>query len=904
MKSKSIWAQLLVFVTILSILLAACTPKATETATPEPVVEEPVTEPVVEEPVTEPVEIVDEWADVDPSGQTVKFWHQHTRERETALLEIVDEFNKTNEYGITVVAEYQGGYGDIFNKMLTFMNTSDVPNLVVAYQNQAATYQLAEALVDMNPMVNSAKWGLSEEDQADFFPGFWEQDVFPTFSGARLGFPPNRSMEVLYYNLDWLKEMGYDGPPTTPEQFKEMACKAAEQPFSKATSEGSMGYQLSLDASRFASWTFAFGGDIFDYTKEQYSLNNEATNAFLTFMQDLFNSGCATIVTESYGDQTDFGAGKLLFTVGSSSGLPFYKTVVDEGAKFAWSVGAIPHTTAEPVMNIYGASVSIPKSTPEQELAAFLFVKYYTNTDVQAKWAKVSQYFPVRASVAEGLADVFAADPAWKTAFDMLKYGHYEPPVPGYDFVRDMMESAMDSIVNGSDVASTLAQLEQDGNASLAEQMAMVPESPDPLVREKVDPTGQSIKFWHNHTKERETALLEIIDEFNKTNEYGITVTAEYQGSYNDIFNKMLGFLNTADVPDLVVAYQNQAATYQVGEGLVDINTYVNSYKWGLTDADKKDFFKGFYNQDIFPNFGNARLGFPPNRSMEVLYYNMDWLKELGYDAPPTTPEQFKEMACKAVEQPFSKATSEGSMGYQLSIDASRFASWTFAFGGDVFDYKAGAYTYNSDASVAAMTFLQDLFKSGCAAIVTENYGDQTDFGAGKLLFSVGSSSGLPFYKSAAEAGAMFEWSVAPIPYTTEAPAMNVYGASVSMPKTTPERQLATWLFLKYYTSPEVQAKWAMVSNYFPVRASVAEELTDYFAANPTYKTAFDLLQYSKFEPPTPGYDFVRNEVNTTMAGLMADPYPDVATSLTALNDLANSILAEWMTTLPTPAAP
>ena len=67
----------------------------------------------------------------------------------------------------------------------------------------------------------------------------------------------------------------------------------------------------------------------------------------------------------------------------------------------------------------------------------------------------------------------------------------------------------------------------------------------------------------------------------------------------------------------------------------------------------------------------------------------MDWLKELGYDAPPTTPDQFKEMACKAVKQPFSKATVEGAKGYELSIDASRWASWTFAFGGDIYDYTA-----------------------------------------------------------------------------------------------------------------------------------------------------------------------------------------------------------------------
>ena len=114
-----------------------------------------------------------DWENVDPSGQTVSFWHQHTQERETALQEIITEFNENNEYGITVVAEYQGGYGDIFQKMLALLGTSDTPNIVVAYQNQAATYQLVDGLVDMRPLVQSEEWGLSDEDIADFVPGFW-----------------------------------------------------------------------------------------------------------------------------------------------------------------------------------------------------------------------------------------------------------------------------------------------------------------------------------------------------------------------------------------------------------------------------------------------------------------------------------------------------------------------------------------------------------------------------------------------------------------------------------------------------------------------------------------------------------------------------------------------------------
>jgi multiple sugar transport system substrate-binding protein len=420
------------------------------------------------------------YEDVDPSGTAITFWYQHTSDREEALQEIIAEFNATNEYGITVEGIYQGGYGDIFQQMLTVISTQDAPNLVVAYQNQAATYQLADGLIDMTPLVNSEKWGLSAEEQADFFPAFFNADVFPAFGGARLGFPPNRSAEVMYYNMDWLAELkeagaiDFDGAPQTPEQFRAAACAAVENPFSGATGDvaSTIGYELSVDASRFASWTFAFGGNVFDYEAGQYTYDSEAAVEAMTFMQGLFVDGCAKTVTERYGDQTNFGAGVTLFTVGSTSGLPFYGSAVEEGANFAWSIAPLPHTTDEPVVNIYGASVSIPKSTPEQELAAWLFLKYYTGTEAQATWAMASNYFPVRASVADSLGDYFAENTAYQTGFDMLQYGAAEPPVPGYDFVRDMIELEMTAIMEtGADAAETLAAANEEANAILVDQL-------------------------------------------------------------------------------------------------------------------------------------------------------------------------------------------------------------------------------------------------------------------------------------------------------------------------------------------------------------------------------------------------------------------------------------------------
>jgi multiple sugar transport system substrate-binding protein len=419
---------------------------------------------------------------VDPTGQTITFWHQHTLDREAALKKIVDAFNASNPYHITVKAEYQGGYNDIFRKMLPVLDTADAPNIVVAYQNQSATYALGNGVVDLRPLVDSSRWGLSPADKADFFPGFYQADVFPSFGGARYGFPPNRSMEVMYYNIDWLNELraagkiDFDGPPSTPEQFQRASCAATANPYGKATTRGAIGYELSIDASRFASWTFAFGGNIFDDSANRFTYDSPAAVQAMTFLQGLFKQGCASIVTESYGDQTDFGAGRTLFTVGSSSGLPFYKSAVDEGAKFAWSVAAVPHTTPDPVMNIYGASVSIPTGhSKEANLASWIFITYYTSPSVQAEWAKASEYFPVRRSVAKELSDYFDAHPAYKTAFDLLPYGIAEPPVPGYDFVRDEVASDMAAIMDGQAVESTLKTANATANEILADQLKSLP---------------------------------------------------------------------------------------------------------------------------------------------------------------------------------------------------------------------------------------------------------------------------------------------------------------------------------------------------------------------------------------------------------------------------------------------
>lgn len=409
-----------------------------------------------------------------------------------------------------------------------------------------------------------------------------------------------------------------------------------------------------------------------------------------------------------------------------------------------------------------------------------------------------------------------------------------------------------------------------------------------------VDPSGQEVVFWHVHDGPNGEALEAIVEEFNRTNEYGITVVAENQGSYGDLFQKILPLLGTEDLPNLILAYQNQAATYQLADALIDMKPLLDSEEWGFEEDAREDFFEGFVKSDVFPSFGAAQLGWPPNRSMEVMYYNQEWLAELGFDSFPATPEEFREVACAAAQNPFSKSTGQGSVGFEMSVGASSFASWVFAFGGDVYDEENDRYTYDSPEAVEAMTYIQDLVSDGCAAIETERYGAQGNFGIGTTFSTTGSTVGIPYYERAVESGAQFDFDVAALPHSTPDPAMNVYGPSVSIADVGgPEAQVASWLFLKHWTSPEAQAQWARVTNYFPVRESVAEQMGDYFEANPKFATAFGLLQYGTAEPATPGYDFVRDLVADSMAGILTGA--DVEETLTDLNQEANEILQDQL---------
>jgi len=396
--------------------------------------------------------------DVDPSNQAITFWYPYTGTSQKGMQALIGEFNASNRWHITVKGEYAGNYNDIYNKMIPAIAGNATPNIVAAYQNQSATYEQSGVLLDLAPYVDSAKWGIARE-LGDFFPAFISQDVSAQFGGKRLGFPLNRSVEVLYYNKDWLARLGLAGPPGSWDEFA-LLCE-------RATSSGRLGYDINTDASNMFAQVVSRGGRITGAGGTGYDLDSLQMRASMRLMQRLSARGFAGRIAERYGDETDFANRKVLFTMGSSSGIPFYAQAIEgSGSPFRWGVAAIPHATAKPTLDIYGASVSVTLSTQSAELASWLFIRWMAEPSQQAAWTRASNYFPVRISAADRLADYFRKNPQLGEAFRLLKAADLatEPPFSGYDLVRDAMTAAYDSILDGAAVEATLAALNEKAN--------------------------------------------------------------------------------------------------------------------------------------------------------------------------------------------------------------------------------------------------------------------------------------------------------------------------------------------------------------------------------------------------------------------------------------------------------
>lgn len=413
-------------------------------------------------------------------------------------------------------------------------------------------------------------------------------------------------------------------------------------------------------------------------------------------------------------------------------------------------------------------------------------------------------------------------------------------------------------------------------------------------VMPAIDPTGQTVTFWHVWgTGLPSETMTAIVDDFNASNEWGITVNAQEQGKYNDLEDAFNVAVQSGDIPDIVTGYTNAMANWYAVDSIIDLTPLMTDSYFGLTADDTAAIYTGTLNGGKAAD--GSQFAFPISQSENVLFYNAQWAKELGFDAAPATAAEFKEQACAAAaaNNADNNPDNDGTGGLVLDTGASAVASWIFANGGDMKNATGDGYDFTAQPVVDVANFYKDLWDQGCG-FQTESY-PNPEFASRKALFTMSSTAGLPYQVAAFDADGAIkdEWTIIPFPGNNGGKAVDAFGQYVGIGKTNPEREMAAWVFLKYLTSPEVQAKWIQGSAYYPTRSDTVPLLDAYSADNAIWATGLSYLQYGVAEPAWSSWTQVRRDVGTTFAGILQGTVDDIPTELDALNTTAAAAVAE-----------
>ncbi len=438
---------------IVTIVLAACGAQ-----TPAPTSTSPAAQATATSPASQATQTP------ATSGQVIElqFWHAQSQVQQPALNSLIDQFNASHP-GIKVVPTFQGTYSDLYKKVTAAIAAGTPPDLAIAYQDQVANYIASQAVVPLDDLMNDPQIGFTAQDMQDIFPSFI--DHYPLYGNKVYSIAFMRSMEVMYYNQDMLQSAGFSNPPQSWDAFMQV-CGAVSSP------PDTYCYELNPDASTFSYWVFTRGGDLIGPDAKTVAFNSAAGLDSLDMVATLFQKKEAILISKAFQDQTDFALGKIAFTFGSTAGLPYYAQAVEQSGKVSnWNIAPAPHTTPDPVVELYGPSVTVFKTTTDKERAAFTFIKWMMGNDPNAQWCEATQYFPARQSTQAGMSGFIQDHPMYGEALGWVQYGRTEPALAAWEPIRTYIQDAMTAVADGQQTPqAAMNDVVQKANALLAGQ--------------------------------------------------------------------------------------------------------------------------------------------------------------------------------------------------------------------------------------------------------------------------------------------------------------------------------------------------------------------------------------------------------------------------------------------------
>jgi sn-glycerol 3-phosphate transport system substrate-binding protein len=298
-------------------------------------------------------------------------------------------FMKDNP-GIKVTPIYAGTYQETIVKALTAHKSGTPPVTSVLLSTDMFTLIDEDAIVPIDNFVKTA-------DDKAWLGGFHKAFMLNSqTAGKTWGVPFQRSTVVMYWNKDLFKEAGLDPnkPPTNWTELKNAATRLTKKDASGNVTQ----WGVQIPSSGFPYWLFQTlttpnDAILANEAGTQVKFDDPKVIEALQYWVDLGKAGVHPPGVVEWGTTPkDFFEKKTAIMFTTTGNL----TNVKNNAKFDFGVAMIPGNKRKGGSPTGGGNFYIFKqATPQQQEAAFKFIKWVTQPEVAAQWSMDTGYVAV-----------------------------------------------------------------------------------------------------------------------------------------------------------------------------------------------------------------------------------------------------------------------------------------------------------------------------------------------------------------------------------------------------------------------------------------------------------------------------------------------------------------------------
>jgi ABC-type glycerol-3-phosphate transport system substrate-binding protein len=389
----------------------------------------------------------------------VTFWHSFVSTTIPSLEELINRFEKEHP-DIRINAQYVPTGDALIQKLVTAIQSQTAPDISWLHADFLDKLVEADAIYDMRTFIDGED-GLSQEEMDDIF-----DQLLQTFThkGILYALPMEATTLALVYNKDHFRAAGLDPekPPETWQQLREYANILTKDKNGDGIRDQYGFYIPAYPASgplsvwvvlQWSPYIWQAGGDIIHPEGNRVLFNSDAGVAALTLWRDIYRD--LNFSNYSFTHDMGFASGSLSMIMDGPWDLPTFRKMKNVD----WGIASLPAGPKQKATYMAGEGLAVFKQSKNPD-AAWTFIKWVAQPEIQAMFSMSSGYLPIRKSVLErdDYKEFLEKDHAMKGFVEQIPIARKRPTIEKYyiDINQNIADAIEKTIIGSKDPKAAL----------------------------------------------------------------------------------------------------------------------------------------------------------------------------------------------------------------------------------------------------------------------------------------------------------------------------------------------------------------------------------------------------------------------------------------------------------------